>query len=417
MPRGIDPLSKGFAANPYPVYTGLRGSAPVAFIESIDAYMVTSHDLVVEVLADTETFSNRRDTLGVAPSPDLQAALDEIRGDGWPHIPTIADEDPPVHDQLKTVVAPFFTPSYLRRFQPVFEAICHDLIDQWDEIGEVEFVGEFANPLPLRAISVILDLPTDDPDAQAAMFARWRDDAVVAVGTQVPDMEMLAAEHGIVEMQHYFAERVARADDPDQDLFAALKAAEFTDTEGVRRKPDMAEILTMARQIFIGGIETTAKAITETMLQLTERPDEFARLHQNAAHSRRVVEESLRLSSPAQGIARTATRDVELGGVAIPAGARLFIMFAAANRDPLAHDKADLFDAARRRVGRHLAFGRGVHVCLGASLARLEMQTALEVLSRRVAGYRLRQSQVITYDPGFVLRGARELHLEIQFSD
>lgn len=408
---GIDPFSPEFVADPHAVFGRLRGTEPVAWVDALGAYLVTDHDLVVAVLEDPATFSNRRDTLGAPPSPELAARLAEIRREGWAHRRTIADEDPPMHEAFRSVVAPFFTPSRMRAFRPALTAVCEALVDRWDTTRPVDLVAEFADPLPLHAISVVLGLPTDDEAEQHAAFARWRDAAVVTVGSDAPTETILAAEREVVAMQHFLARRVERAGDPADDVFAALRDSTIVDVDGGERRLTMEEILTICRQIFVGGIETTTKALAEAMLQLAERPELFAQLG-DEGRRRRIVEESLRLSSPAQGILRTTTCDVELGGILLPAGSRLFVMFAAANRDPSAFADPDVLDPDRGALAQHLAFGRGLHTCLGAALARSELGVALEVLGRRIASYRVVEPD-LRYPPSFLLRGPSALHLDV----
>lgn len=410
----IDLFDTAFLNDPHPTFEILRRTAPVEYVESIDAYLVTSHELVSAVLADPHTYSNRRDSLGTLQGDDLRSSLAEIRQSGWSHRPTIADEDPPRHDAFRSIVAPFFTPSRMRPFRPAMERVCHDLVDRWNVSRPIDFVEEFATPLPLRAVAILLDLPADDFDDQLATFARWRDAAVVSVGTDATDAAVLDAEHAVVEMQHYLARRIESAGDPEDDIFAALRDTQIEDT-GRRRRLTMEEMLSVARQVFVGGIETTTKALAEAMLQLDGRPDLFAALRENDQR-RRVVEESLRLSSPAQGIVRVTTSDVVLGGWDIPAGSRLFVMYASANRDGSALRDPELLDPDRAAVAQHLAFGRGVHVCLGAAFARAEMQVALGVLAERIESYRVIDRECVSYPPSFVLRGPLDVRLRVELT-
>jgi cytochrome P450 len=220
----------------------------------------------------------------------------------------IADQDPPLHEAFRAVVAPFFTPSFLRRFTDGFVDICHALVDTWSARSEVAFVREFAEPLPIRAITRIFDLPVIDEVEQETRFARWRDAATISVGSEVERNQLLEAEREICEMQRYFFSHISAANEKDSSLFAALKFGVVDLSDGSRRPLTDAERLTIMRQLFVGGVETTTKALSEAMLHLSVEPEMFSALASDADLCRRIVEESLRLSAPAQGILRTTTR-------------------------------------------------------------------------------------------------------------
>ena len=407
----IDVFADGYLADPHSVLGPLRDRCPVAHIEALDVYAVTSHELVTAVLGDPDTFSNKRERLGKPVPPDLVAKLAEIRSEGWAHAPTIADEDPPLHDAYRNIVAPFFTTSRLRRFVPQFTGICESLIERWDMSQPIDFIEEFASPLPLMAVAAVLDLPTDDPAEQLRTFARWRDAATASVGSDLSNEETLAAEREVVAMQQYLADRIHHSGRPDDDLFAALRTACITDLDGRTRGLTMEEMLTIGRQIFVGGVETTTNSLAELMIQLDGRPDLFRMLRDDHTR-RRILEESLRLGSPAQGIMRVTTRNVVLGGCRVPAGAHVLVLFSSANRDPGAFDRPDELDPTRHSIAQHLAFGRGVHVCLGAAFARTEMQAALDVLSRRLRSYRVIDREQVVYRRSFILRGPQQVLIE-----
>jgi cytochrome P450 len=409
----VDLFGDAYLKDPHAVLAPLRSATPIAYVESVDIYLVTGHDLVTDVLADPITYSNRGRRLAADPAPEVRAKLAAIRSDGWEHRPALADGDPPLHDAFRDVVAPFFTTSRMREVQPEITRICDDLVDRWDTSGPIDFIGQFASPLPLRAIARVLGLPGEDSDERLERFARWRDAAIAAVGTDLSVDELLAAEKEVVAMQHYLAARVESAVDPERDVFAALRIARIVDLEGTARNLTMEEILTIARQIFVGGVETTTNALAELVLQLDGQHERFASLR-DAGTRRRILEESLRLAAPAQGITRVTTCTAVLGGFEIPAGANVLIMFAAANRDPAAIDRPDDLVPDRSAIAQHLTFGKGVHVCLGAAFARIEMQAALEVLSRRLRTFRVVDRDAVRYRPSFILRGPSSVWIDVE---
>jgi cytochrome P450 len=172
-------------------------------------------------------------------------------------------------------------------------------------------------------------------------------------------------------------------------------------------------MLSIIQQLLVAGNETTTKLLTETMRLLAENPDEWTRLKQDPSRAPQIVEEALRLSTPTQGMFRISTTDHELGGVHIPKGARIVIVFASANRDESLYPDPDGFDPDRDNLRDHLAFGKGIHFCLGAALSRLEGKVALEELSRRLESFTLPETNEYQYFPSFLLRGLTRLDVDV----
>jgi cytochrome P450 len=201
---------------------------------------------------------------------------------------------------------------------------------------------------------------------------------------------------------------------PEPDLLTDLVTAEIATDDGGSRRLDMAEMLSIVQQLLVAGNETTTKAITEGVRLLAEHPEQWAWLRSDpASHAVALTEEVLRLATPTQGMFRLVTRDTEIEGVPIPKGARLIVVYSAANRDPAVFEQPDDFDPSRQNLKEHLAFGKGIHFCLGAPLSRLEMQVAFETLARRASGVRLVEGTPLEYHPSFVLRGLKRLDVEL----
>ena len=204
--------------------------------------------------------------------------------------------------------------------------------------------------------------------------------------------------------------------EPQDDLLTALLQARIDDDDPEvtdKRPLDMPEMLSIVQQLLVAGNETTTKLLTETMRLLANHPDQWQRLKQDRGRAANVIEEALRLSTPTQGMFRIATRDHELDGVHIPEGARLVIVFASANRDEAIYADADAFDPDRNGLRDHLAFGKGIHFCLGAALSRLEGKVALEELARLLDSVTLAESNRFEYFPSFLLRGLTRLDVDI----
>ena len=171
--------------------------------------------------------------------------------------------------------------------------------------------------------------------------------------------------------------------------------------------------LSMVQQLLVAGNETTTKLLTETIRMLAENPDEWRKLKDDPSRAPAIIEEALRLSTPTQGMFRISTKDHELEGVHIPKGARLVIVFASANRDATLYEDADTFNPDRENLRDHLAFGKGIHFCLGAALSRLEGRVALEELSKRLDSFTLPDSNEFEYFPSFLLRGLTRLDVDV----
>lgn len=398
---------------PFPHYAAMREEAPVHFVEAVGIYLVTKYDLVLEVVRDPQTYSSKFGGASMPlPSEDRQK-LAEVMAEGYPRVPTMLTADQPEHTRYRRLVAKAFSPREISALEPEIRQITNALIDSWIDRGSIEFVEEFAVPLPVRVIARALNVP----DERLADFKRWSDDSIAGIGTALSIEGRVAAERGVNEFQAYFAEQLEqRRTAPQDDLLTKLLNARIDadDPEVTDLRPlDMPEMLSIVQQLLVAGNETTTKMLTEMMRLLGENPDQWQRVKNEPELVDRVVEETLRLATPTQGMFRIATRDTELGGVAIPAGSRIVIAFCSANRDDALFDDPDAFDLDRDNVREHLAFGKGVHYCLGAGLSRLEGRVALQELSRRIESFRLADSNTYEYFPSFMLRGLTSLDLEI----
>ena len=397
---------------PFPHYATMREQAPVLFVAQVGVHLVTRHDLVMEVLRDPQTYSSLFGGAGMPLPEEDRRRMAEVMAEGLPRVPTMLTADQPEHTRYRRLVAKAFHPAAIAALEPVIRRVATAAIDSWIDRGSIEFVRDFGVPLPIEVIAHALNVPDDRLDD----FKRWSDDSIAGIGTNVSIERRLDAERGVNEFQRYFAEQIERRrDEPRDDLLTNLLNAridsddpDVTDT----RPLDMAEMLSIVQQLLVAGNETTTKMLTEMMRLLGEHPEQWEMVKHDPSRIDRVVEETLRLSTPTQGMWRVVTRDVELGGVPIPKGARLVIVFSSANRDEALYAEPDAFDADRDNLRNHLAFGKGIHFCLGANLSRLEGQVALQELTRRIDTFRLAASNTYEYFPSFMLRGLTRLDIE-----
>ena len=409
----FNPFDSATLQCPFPHYAQMREEQPVMLIESLGIYLVTRHDLVLGILRDPGTYSSMFGGASMPLPADARAKMASVMADGYPRVPTMLTADMPDHTRYRRLVSKAFTPKVIAELEPVIRAIAIKLIDSWIDSGSIEFVEQFGVPLPVEVIAHALNVP----ESRMADFKRWSDDSIAGIGTNVSLEKRLEAEKGVNEYQHYFAaEFEKRKIEPQDDLLTALLQARIDDDDPEvtdKRPLGMAEMLSIVQQLLVAGNETTTKLLTETMRLLANNPDQWQLLRQDPTRASNVIEEALRLSTPTQGMFRIATRDHELEGVHIPKGARLVIVFASANRDEAIYADADAFDPDRDSLRDHLAFGKGIHFCLGAALSRLEGKVALEELVRRLDSFTLAESNKFEYFPSFLLRGLTRLDVDI----
>jgi cytochrome P450 len=367
----FNPFLPAWRRNPYPYYRRLRETAPVYWSRSFRTTVLTRYADIHAVLRDPR-FSVRRsesrifrrlDPFG-GLSPEFRQMIDS----------NLLMLDPPDHTRLRSLVAKAFTPRVVERLRPRIEGLIDELLDRVAGAGEMELVRDFAAPLPVIVIAELLGLPREDRDA----FKRWADELAALVDPLSALGGLARAQQAFDELAAYlrrcFAERRAA---PRDDLISALVRAE----EGGDALSD-AELVSTVALILGAGHETTTNLLGNAVLALLRNPGERKRLQDDPALADSAVEEFLRYDSPVQGTDRVAREDVEIGGRVVRAGEFAVLLIGAANRDPERFSDPDRLDLARRD-NHHLAFGQGLHFCLGAPLARLEAKLALTALLRR----------------------------------
>lgn len=408
---------------PYPHYQAMRDDAPVLELDGAmfgrpdeRIYAVSRYDDVKRILHDPVTFSSRFGTPAFKPTPELLARLREVYVDGgWPNVSTMLTEDPPSHTRYRRLVSMAFTPKRVARLEPDIRRICEELVDGFDGERRVDFMDRFAVPLPVAAVATILEVP----DTHRGEFKKWADSSVAAIGKPISDDERVAAERDIVAQQQYFASEIeARRTDPRDDFLTDLVNAELqADPElGVEGGSlTMAEMLSIIRQIQVAGSETTTSLMADLMVLLAEHPDEWARLKADPERAALVAEEGLRWASPNQGLYRIVTAETEVAGTPIPAGATVWVMYGSADHDDRVFADPEAFRPDRPGVRNHIAFGHGIHHCLGAALARLEAVVALQVLATRIDTISVVDREALRYGGSFILRGLEHLELDVTY--
>jgi len=408
----FNPFDPATLQCPYPHYAKMREEAPVMEIAGMGVHLVTRHDLVMQVLRDPQTFSSQFGGAGMPLDAETRKRFAEVFAAGYPRVSTMLTADQPDHTRYRRLVSRAFHPKVIAELEPIVREITVRLIDSWIDKGRIEFVSEFGVPLPVEVIARALNVP----ESRMADFKRWSDDSIAGIGTNISIEERIRAEHGVNQFQHYFAEQIEkRRTEPQDDILTNLLNAriEDDDPELTDKRPlDMPEMLSIVQQLLVAGNETTTKMLTEMIRLLAENPDQWQMLKRDPSRVERIVEETLRLSTPTQGMWRIVTADTDLGGHHLKKGTRIIVAFVSANRDERLYAEPDSFDPDRDNLRDHLAFGKGIHFCLGANLSRLEGKVALEELSRRIDSISLPDSNRFEYFPSFMLRGLTRLDLD-----
>ena len=362
--RGLDfdPMAPDQRECPFDLYARARQEMPIFFSERFDLWIVTRHQDIVAILKDSTRFSSAQSlSVDSAVPPEVQAVLDG----GYPATPTMVTADPPVHTRYRELVSKAFTSRRVAVMEPRMREIAHKLVDGFYNAGRADIVHEYAYPLPMEIIAEILGVPATDMQK----FKRWSDDMSARFGPLSLDRHVECARSE-VEFQHYFAEQLEeRRRAPRDDILTELLNARVKGEAPL----DMPEMLSILKQLLIGGNETSTNLIGSMMLLLLNNPVQLAAVTRDRSLEQNAVEEALRLDSPVQGLFRTATQEVEIGGVRIPKGAHLEVLYASGNRDEARFRDAARFDVHRKDASSHVAFGFGIHFCIGAPLARYEV--------------------------------------------
>jgi len=409
----VDPFSPSFQQNPYPYYDAMRQASPAWHHPVLDQYFVTRFDLASAVLKNHTVFSSAYGSnANEPPAPHLREKVEAIRREGWVRPPTLLTVDPPEHTRYRSTVAKAFNARAISELRDEVQRIVDDEFARTIDLRAISFKKEVADTIPVRVILHALALPTD---AQRRV-KQWSDDTTAGIGARLSDDRTLEATRGVVELQHFMNDQLTqRIGCPQSDVLSALVEAELPAREGsATRKLTIEEAMGILQALIGAGNETTTKLFSQMMLYISDHPDAWSRLRLDPGLAANIVDESLRLSSPTQGLFRVATVDTELDGVPIPAGSKLFVGFAAANRDPQQFPDPNAFIPDRANARSHLAFGAGPHYCLGAPLSKLESTVLLERMVVWWSDFRITNRETLEFEPSYVLRGLTELNIEFE---
>lgn len=395
----VDLTSPAFKADPYPFYARLRAEAPVARVmqNGRPFWLITRYDDVVALLKDERFVKDRSNIAGA----EAGSGTMWLPGILKPLLRNMLDRDPPDHTRLRSLVHKGFTPRLIARMDARIQSLADALLDAAAGRSSFDLIADYAQPIPMTIIADMLGVaPADRPK-----FQRWSR-AIVSISPST--MGMLRALPSIYLFMR-FARRLIRdrRRDPQDDLVTAL-----VQIEEAGDRLDEEELLAMIFLLLVAGHETTVNLIGNGSLALLRHPEQLARLRAEPALLETAVEELLRYDGPLEtATERFARDDVTLHGITIPRGEVVYGVLAAANRDERQFPDPDTLDISRQ-PNRHIAFGHGIHFCLGAPLARLEGKIAFATLLRRLPAWRLAVApESLRWNRGLVLHGLEALPL------
>jgi len=379
-------------SDPYPLYAELRARAPIHRAERMNAWLLTRYVDVAAALRDPRLSSRRSTTpfAGISQALDEEVAPFKQSLELWALF-----RDPPDHTRLRALLNRGFAPGIIDTLRPQIQGVVEELLQTPTERQALEVVGELAYPLPAIVIAEMIGVPRADRDK----FKHWSDDlaSLLVPGLKVPQQ----IEDGLKswrEMEQYLGELIAvrRAEGksaaPRKDVLGALLSAEE------KGSPlSEAEVRATVGLLLFGGHETTTNLITNGVLLLLRHPQALSELRRDPALLATAIEEMLRYESPVQMVSRLADEDLVLADQPVRKGDRIILLLASANRDPAQFPEPDRFHI-HRRENRHLAFGLGIHFCIGAALARVEAQLAFRLLFDRFSSMRLADEPIVWRD-------------------
>jgi len=399
----FDAYAPDFLDDPYPIYAGIRSESPVFYDDTWGLVFVASHALVLEALKDRQRFGRDfRHRLGVDEvEPELYRRIYPPQWPTWTAYirESFIDLEPPRHTRLRRLVAKAFTRRSSEAFRPRMEQAADAILDRAVDRGEMEVIGEFATPIPVAMIAELMGIPTEDHPR----LLEWSHAIVKVFDEGVTDEEGTAAEQATKDFVAYLRELLKeRRRTPGEDLLSAMLEVEDS---GESLSDD--EIVGTSILTLNAGHEATVHAIGNALLALARNPDAYRRLREGADMAV-AVEELLRFDSPLQMFERWVLEETEIGGHPLRKGTKVGLLFGSANHDESVFDHPERLNLTRA-PNPHVSFGAGVHHCVGAPLARVELEAALGRFAARVKEIELHRAT--DRIPSLIFRGVN--HLEV----
>ncbi|KGI69159.1 cytochrome P450 [Mycolicibacterium rufum] len=402
--------------DPYTFYEALRNKCPVTREDHYGVTMVTGWQEAVDVYNDADTFSSCISVTGPFPGfpvplegDDVTEVIREHR-DEIPFSDQLPTLDPPTHTDHRALLMRLITPKRLKENEDAMWQLADDILDDFLAPGSGEFITGFAGPFTLRVIADLLGVPDEDRDDLIDRLARGTHGS--GLGNADKTLTKTPLEYLYEVFATYVEERRA---EPREDVLTGLATATFPDGS----LPEVGDVVRVATNVFSAGQETTVRLLSTALKVMGDNPDIQATLRRDRSLLPNFIEECLRIESPVKGDFRLSRVPTTIGGQQLGAGTTVMVINGAANRDPRRFENPDTFDPERKNARQHLAFGRGIHSCPGAPLARAETRVGLERLLDRTTDIRISADRHgppgqrrYSYIPTYILRGLTELHLE-----
>jgi unspecific monooxygenase len=398
----FDPWDPGFVADPYPAFAELRGRGRVLYYAPTDQWLVPHHADVAALLRDRRLGRSYRhrfshEEFGRTPPPPEHEPFHTLNDHG------MLDLEPPDHTRIRRLVSKAFTPRTVERLRPYVHGLADDLVSRLAAAGGGDLLTDLAEPLPVAVIAEMLGIPESD----RAPLRPWSAD-ICGMYELNPSRE--TAERAVrasVEFSDYLRDLIAaRREHPGDDLISGLIAAHDEDDDRLTEQ----EMISTAVLLLNAGHEATVNATTNGWWALFRHPEQLAALRADHSLIPSAVEELLRYDTPLQLFERWVLDDIEIDGTVIPRGAELALLFGSANHDPEVFEAPETLDLARRD-NPHISFSAGIHYCIGAPLARMELAASMTALLTLAPG--LRPTTEPERRPNFVMRGLRALQVEV----
>ncbi|MEW2438846.1 cytochrome P450 [Streptomyces caniferus] len=394
------PLSDSHLDNPYPVYQRMRDECPIFFDETRNVWVVTRHEDVLTVALDPETYSSENAVrLSAGDEPD---EVREVLQQGWSLTPNLTESDGEQHRQLRAMVGRVFTPGKVAQLDPFIRKTVDELVDGFIDAGHTDIIERYAWPLPLITMAQILGIP----QADVPQLHQWSYDWLRLSESAHSLSDRVKYAHSVVAMQHYIMDlfQDKEATDGDDLISLLLQTAQ-------EASMDTVQVMQLVMNLIIAGHVTVTRAIGNGIVTLLDHQLDVRESQLDEQLTKTMIDEILRFESPVQGLFRTVMTDTQLGGVRLRRGDRVMVHWGAANRDERVMVDPESFDVERKTSRHNLAFGRGIHACLGAPLARLQLQIAIPRLFERLPGLRLASPDSWVRDHIVIARGFVSLEL------
>ncbi|MGB3794962.1 MAG: cytochrome P450 [Alteraurantiacibacter sp.] len=403
LAKSFDPFAPGFLRDPYPSLAKMREKEPVFYSPEIDSWVVTRYQTVRAVLRDTARFSPR--IVSDPLTPLSPRARDMIANSEFDVPGLLVNNDTPSPPHCRKFFGEPLKPNRLKSLQPFVEATVSAQIDKMVEQGPPD---DLATGLTWEVPALVLFRLLGIPDEDVPQVKEYADSRVVLLWGRPTEEDQIRLTKGALEFFRYTKRLViSRIDNPADDYPSAVLAQR----DGDDSVATIRDIIAVTFNLLFAGHETTSSASANILSNILADQELWKGIVDGSVEIAKVVEEGLRFDPPVQAWRRLAKEDVELDGVAIPKGGHVLLHFGAANRDPERFDQPEIFDPDRTNAGQHTSFGIGAHFCLGATLARIEIETMIRQLARRLPDLRLVPDQVPDYLPNTSFRGLRNLQV------